>query len=106
MKNIRWYDKNPDLKELFEFIEKCSDENKRLIAHDVVQVLITDFNLNLDETINNITKNYTYQPKRWYDENIDLFSAFEIIKGFELQQQEQIIDKIIQTILIMYEEIK
>lgn len=106
MKNIRWYDKNPDLKELFGLIEMCSQESQRLIAHDILQVLITDFGLNLDNTVNKITKNYNYKPKRWYDENIDLFSAFEIIKEFGASEQEMIIERIIQTILNVYEESK
>jgi len=104
MKYVRWYDKNPDLKEVFDFIETLNEPYQIQIAHDILQILMNDFNLDLDEEINKVTKNYTFPCKRWYDNNIDLFTCFEMIKGFSKDMQEKIIQKIIQTALFIYLE--
>jgi hypothetical protein len=106
MKKIRWYDKNPDLKEVFEFIEKLDKEAQNKIAQDILQILMKDFGLNLDEKINTIIKDYNYECKRWYDENIDLYTSFEIIRGFSLPMQGLIIEKMITSILFVYLEEK
>ena len=102
MKRVRWYDKNPDLKEVFELIERLDNPIQGKIAQDILQSLMNDFELNLDEQINTITRNYNYKCNRWYDNNIDLFTSFEIIKGFSPELQSQIIEKIITSILLIY----
>lgn len=104
MKHVRWYDKNPDLKDVFGFIEELDDFTQGKIAQDIFQILINDFKLDLDEKINNISDNYKFECNRWYDNNIDLFSSFEIIKNLSPQMQEQIVKKIIESILYIYFE--
>ena len=104
MRHVRWYDKNPNLGDVFDFIEELDESIQGKIAQDILQILINDFKLDLDGKINNISKNYNYECKRWYDNNIDLFSSFEIIKSFSPQMQEQIIKKIIESILYIYIE--
>lgn len=104
MEQIRWYDKNPKLKEVFEFIENLDFESQKNIAQDILQILITDFELNLDEQINTIAKNYTYQCKRWYDQHIDLFTSFEIIKSLSIDMQDKVIKQIIETALFVHLE--
>lgn len=102
MQNIRWYDKNPLLKEVFEFIQKLDTTAQNEIAKDIIQILMNDLHLNLDEQINNINKNCNYEFKRWYDNNINLFSSFEIIKGLPELQQKEVLKKIIESALLMY----
>lgn len=102
MKHIRWYDKNPDLKNVFEFIQELDTADQRKIAHDILQILFTDFNINLDEKINEVAKNYNYKAQRWYDNNIDLYTSFEIIKGQSSVTKSKIIEKIVESILYMY----
>lgn len=102
MKHIRWYDKNPDLKEVFEFIQGLDEEYQDKIAQDVLQILMQDFGLDLDAEINRISANYSYECKRWYDNNIDLFTSFEFIKNLNFENQQKIIKKIIETVLFMY----
>lgn len=104
MKSIRWYDRNPDLKEVFEFIQGLAPDIQNKIAHEILHILMHDFNLNLDEKINNIVKNYTYDCNRWYDRNVNLFSSFEIIKDMTSVQRAQVIEKIITSILFVYIE--
>ena len=102
MKKIRWYDENPDLKEAFEFIKGLDSQAQKSIAQDILQSLMGDFGLNLDEQINTITKNYNPKYDRWYDQNVDLFMSFELIKKMSPQLQQQVIKKINTSILFIY----
>lgn len=104
MKYERWYDKNIELKEVFEFIQGLNEELQAKIAQDVLQVLMGDFNLDLDDKINEISRNYNYECKRWYDNDINLFTVFELIKRFSISEQQKIIKKIVESILLIYLE--
>ncbi len=102
MNNIRWYDKNPNLKDVFEFIETLEKPKQDNIAQDILQILMNDFKLNLDEKINKINQDYNFETQRWYDKNIDLFTSFAIIKDFPQEVQNQIVQKIITSLLLTY----
>lgn len=102
MKHIRWYDKNPDLKDVFEFIKGLERSVQKEIAKDIIQILMNDFGLNLDERINKISQDYDYECKRWYDNNVDLFSSFEIIKNLSKSTQDEVVRKIIESVLLIY----
>lgn len=102
MDNIRWYDKNIILKEVFKFIEKLDEESQKEIGKDIIQLLMKDLHLNTDTEINDIIKNYNYECKRWYDTNVDLFTAFEIIKMLNDKQQSEIAKCIMESALLMY----
>jgi len=105
MKNIRWYDRNPDLKEVFDFIQGLGEAYQAKIAQDIIQILVGDFHLNLDEIINNINaKSNDYDFQRWYDKNIDMFTSFEIIKILPENLQAEVIKRIIETVLFIYLE--
>lgn len=101
MENVRWYDKNPNLSEVFEFVQKLDVSIQAKIAQDIIQMLINDFGLNLDEEINRISKNYNYECKRWYDNNIDLFSSFEIIKNLPENYKNEIVKRIVEAIWLI-----
>lgn len=102
MENIRWYDKNPNLKEVFEFLEGLDVKLQKTIAKDIMQILVNDFNFDLDYELNRINKNYNFNCKRWYDKDTDLFSAFEIIKSLSTKFQDVITKKIIENIISIY----
>ena len=104
MKHVRWYDKDPELKEVFEFIQGLDNVSQEAIAQDIIQILMNDFSLDLDREINQISENYNYNCKRWYDKNIDLFTSFEIIKNLPEKMKKQVIIKIIETALLIYIE--
>ncbi len=101
MEHTRWYDNNPNLRLLFDVIESLDESVKQDLAQDVIQILVQDFNLNLDEEINNVSKNYDYDCKRWYDEDINLFTSFEIIKSFSYEMQEVVISKVMESLLFI-----
>lgn len=102
MKQTRWYDENPDLKNLFELIKRFDKPIQNIFAQDILQIIMTDFNVNLDGKINTISKNYNYKCSRWYDQNIDLFTSFEIIKSLSIEEQALLIEKITASILLTY----
>ena len=102
MKFFRWYDRNPNLKQIFEFIRNLDEMHQSTVAQDIIQILLSDFNLDLDKKINEITKSYNYKCKRWYDKNIELYTSFEIIKGLSPEEQDKAIEKIYETVLFIY----
>ncbi len=102
MKHVRWYDKNSNLKAVFDFIQSLDLPVQNEMAKDIVQILMNDFNLNLDERINEISKNYNYECRRWYDNNIDLFSSFELIKNLPDELRNEVVKRIIESALLMY----
>lgn len=104
MKHIRWYDKNSNLKAVFEFIEGLDSPVQNEIAKDIIQILMNDLKPDLDGKINTISKDYNYECKRWYDNNIDLFSSFELIKNLPDELRNEVVNKIIESALLMYFE--
>jgi hypothetical protein len=102
MKHIRWYDKNSNLKKVFEFIQELDAPVQNEIAKDIIQILMNDLKPNLDEKINTIGKSYNYKCKRWYDNNIDLFSSFELIKNLPNKRKDEVVKKIAESVLLMY----
>lgn len=98
MENIRWYDQNPNLSEVFEIIQKLDTSVQSGVAQDIIQMLVSDFGLDLDKELNRIGKNYNYECKRWYDHNIDLFSSFEIIKNFSDELKNETVNKMLASI--------
>ena len=102
MKYVRWYDKNERLKSVFEFIKAMDIPVQNEIAQDIIQILLNDLNIDLDERINAVHKNYDYECKRWYDNNIDLFTSFELIKNLPDELKTEVVKKIIESALLLY----
>ena len=100
MQQARWYDKNSDLQDVVEVIRRVDRPIQNNIAQDILQILMTDFNLNLDDKINAISKNYNCKCNRWHDQNIDLFTSFEIIKGFSPELQTSLAQKVKTSMLL------
>jgi hypothetical protein len=102
MKYERWYDKNSNLKAVFEFIQKLDIPVQNEVAKDILQILMVELKTDLDEKLNCISKNYNYECKRWYDKNIDLFSSFELIKNLPDELKNKVVKKIMESVLLMY----
>lgn len=104
MENIRWYDKNPELSEIFEFIRGLDESMQAQIAQDILQILLNEFGLNLDEKINEISKSYDFQCKRWYDNNIDFYTSFAIIKSLPDELKSEVVKRIVESVMLTYLE--
>ena len=102
MEGIRWYDKNPLIKEVFDFIQKLDSPSQIEIAQDIIQILMNDINIDLDKEINTSNEELTHECKRWYDKNPDLHYSFEIIKRLPEIYQKAVMNKIIESALLMY----
>lgn len=102
MKHVRWYDKDSNLKAVFEFIQGLDIPVQNEIAKDIIQILMNELQPDLDKKLNEISKNYNYECRRWYDKNIDLFSSFELIKNLPDEMKTDVVKKIIESALLMY----
>lgn len=102
MKHVRWYDKDARLKAVFEFIQGLEIPVQNEMAKDIIQILMEELQPNIDEMLNDVTKNCNYEYKRWYDKNADLFSSFELIKNLPDEMKTQVVRKIIESALLMY----
>ena len=96
--HFRWYD-NSDLSDVFKFMETLDDNRRDELAHNMLQVVVNECNLDLDSEINKIYANFNYDYKRWYDTKVEIFNSVEIIKNLSKDQQNMVADKIITSIL-------
>ena len=106
MSYTRWYDRNPTTREVFGFIQRLDDYAQAEIAQDIIQILMTDLDLDIDYMLHEIDEeyNYNYEGKRWYDKNPDLHSSFEIIKNLPAIYQKYVMNEILESALLMYYE--
>src|SRR5574344_635523 len=104
MSYSRWYDKNPDLKDLFDFMEKFSENLKREVAQEIIQILMTEFDFDMDKEISKMSEACSYEYRRWYDYNIDMYTSFELIKKMDYETQNIAVEKISAMILRKYIE--
>lgn len=101
MKHVRWYDKDSNLQAVFEFIQGLDLPVQAEMAKDIVQILVKELNIDMDKQINEMSKN-NYEYRRWYDNNIDLFSSFELIKNLPDELRYEVVKRIIESALLMY----
>lgn len=104
MENVRWYDKNPELSEIFEFIRGLDESMQAHIAQDILQILLNEFGLNLDGKINEVAKAYDFECKRWYDNNIDFYTSFSIIKLLPDELKKEVVKRIVESVMLTYLE--
>lgn len=99
MNYVRWYDKDPDLSHLMKFMEGLSEEVREEVAQDLIQILLGELQTNKDGEIHNLSENKITEYKRWYDQNLSLHSAVEIIKNLDEAQRTEIISLIMESIV-------
>ena len=99
MKYVRWYDKDPDLSNLMTFLEGLSDEVREEVAQDLIQIIMSELNTNKDGEISILADNKITEYKRWYDKNLSLHSAIEIIKNLGDKERREIISLIMESIV-------
>lgn len=96
---IRWYDKDPDLSHLMAFIENLPDNIREEIAQDLIQIISNELKINNDTELFELGKNSLAKYRRWYDYNITLHSAIEIIKNLNTEKRTEIIHSIMESIV-------
>ena len=92
MEYLRWYDKDPLIKEFMNALERLDQDTISLLAQDFIQIMLEDEQINTDN--------------RWYDKNYDLHSCLEVLKLLNPNLQKKIIEKfkesMYQIIATMY----
>ncbi len=99
MKYVRWYDKDPDLSSLMSFMESLDEEVRDEVAQDLIQIILSEIEANTDGELSHLNDNKITEYKRWYDKNLSLHSAIEIIKNLNEEQRKQIISLIMESIV-------
>lgn len=99
MNYVRWYDKDPDLSHLMKFMEGLTDEVREEIAQDLIQIILNELKTNQDGEISLLSDNKITEYKRWYDKNLSLHSAIEIIKNLDDEQRKEIISLLMESIV-------
>lgn len=99
MKYVRWYDKDPDLSRLMAFLESLNEDVREEIAQDLIQIILGELETNKDGEISLLADNKITEYKRWYDKNLSLHSAIEIIKNLGDEQRREIISLIMESIV-------
>ncbi len=99
MKYVRWYDKDPDLSSLMSFLESLNEDVRDEVAQDLIQIILSEIKTNPDGEISLLNENKITEYKRWYDKNLSLHSAIEIIKNLNDEQRKEIISLIMESIV-------
>lgn len=99
MNYVRWYDKDPDLSHLMKFMESLNDEIRDEIAQDLIQIILGELETNQDSELSLLSENNKGGYKRWYDKNLSLHSAIEIIKNLGDEQRDEILSLIMESIV-------
>lgn len=98
---MRWYEKNPELSELLNFVMSLNAKDKDYLSKHLLHIVINECNVNLDNEISKISNNnYSYQ--RWYDEVFDLSTAMEILKNLPKNKQDYVVKRFLSEIIMSY----
>ena len=97
----RWYEKNPELSELINFVQTLDEDDRVTVAQHLLQILVYECGIDLDVEFSKISlKNYSYN--RWYDEIFDLSSALELLKNLPENKQEYVVKRFFSEIIMSY----
>lgn len=99
MNYVRWYDKDSDLSRLMSFIEGLPDDIKDEIAQDLIQIILSEVKTNQDNELFQLSESNITEYRRWYDKNVHLHSAIEIIKNLDTQKRKEIISLLMESIV-------
>ena len=97
MNYVRWYDKDPDLSHLMKFLESLNEDIREEIAQDLIQIILGEIRTNQDGEISILADSKITEYKRWYDRNLSLHSAVEIIKNLDTEKRKEIISLLMES---------
>lgn len=92
MKYLRWYDKDPILKEFMALLESLDPQIIDVLAQDFIQIIMNSGFINVDSTIDLLNKNSPNRYNRWYDKNYNLHSCVELLRSLPDNQKTQLIE--------------
>ena len=93
MASLRWYDKDPVIKEFMNALERLEQDTIALLAQDFIQTMMEDEQLSTDSAIQSLIKNVPPGYNRWYDKNYNLHSCLELLKSLSPEHQKRVIEK-------------
>jgi hypothetical protein len=97
--HFRWYDKDKKLDTFMLFLQNLPQHAQIELANDILINLPNVIGCDYDEFLNKISKNNLANYKRWYDADLALHSAVEVLKELEEHQVEMLIHVVSDTIL-------
>lgn len=97
MNFLRWYDKDPILKEFMAFLESLDPPIVELLAQDFIQIIMNSGSIDIDLTIDTLNKNSPNRFNRWYDKNYNLHTCIELLKTLSESQKQQLIETFKQS---------
>ncbi len=96
MPNLRWYDKDDNLKLLFQLLQKLPLDAQNTIASEIIQVLMQK-NIRPDDFISEIE--YIADRHRWYDKSETLHSAVKLLKILSPEERAEVLSEVFSTIV-------
>lgn len=96
MPHARWYDKDDNLKLLFQMMQKLSFDAQHTIASEIIQ-LLTQKKIHMDEFISEIE--YISDRQRWYDKSETLHSAVKMLKILTPEERCDVLSEVFPTIV-------
>ena len=92
MNYLRWYDKDPALKEFMMLLESLDDKTVDYLAQDFIQVIMNSGLIDADISIEMVNKNSSGKYNRWYDKNYNLHTCIELLKNLPDEQKKQLLE--------------
>lgn len=92
MNYLRWYDKDPILKDFMALLESLDHQIVEILAQDFIQIIMNSGFINVDSTIELLDKISPNKFNRWYDKNYNLHTCIELLKALPDNQKEQLIE--------------
>lgn len=93
MEYLRWYDKEPVIRDFMKSLEKLEPDVVALLAQDFIQTMMDDETINADGALKALIENVPPGYNRWYDKNYDLHSCLQVLKSLEPEHQKILVEK-------------
>lgn len=96
MPHLRWYDKDDNLKLLFQLLQKLPVDAQNTVASEIIQILMQK-NIHPDDFISEIE--YIRERHRWYDKSETLHSAVKMLKILSPEDRCDVLSEVFSTIV-------
>lgn len=101
---LRWYDQIPELERVMIFLEKLPLEKQSVLAQDLMQIVLTEIDTNINEALNQIDGEKDLPHNRWYDAEPTLANSLKVIKGLSHKKQQLVLTKLVESVYQLYIE--